>query len=100
MEVLSSSRYPVIAALGRGLQNFRFHDLRHTGDSRHRHAGTDRDELKELGGWKSRQMVDRYAKFATGNLRMAAARTERNAGKNVVPFVTFLAQQKMKKACA
>ena len=45
-------------------------------------------------------MVDRYAKFATENLRTAAARIERNAGENVVPFVTFLAQQEMKKACA
>jgi len=89
------------AALDRvGLQNFRFHDLRHTWASWHRQAGTSCDELKDLGGWKSRQMVDRYAKFATENLRTAAARIERNAGQNVVPFVTFLAQQEMKKACA
>lgn len=89
------------AALERaGLQNFRFHDLRHTWASWHRQAGTSCDELKDLGGWKSRQMVDRYAKFATENLRTAAARIERNAGQNVVPFVTFLAQQEMKKACA
>ena len=44
-----------------GIQDFRFHDLRHTWASWHRQAGTSCDELKDLGGWKSRQMVDRYA---------------------------------------
>jgi len=89
------------AALERaGLQNFRFHDLRHTWASWHRQAGTSCDELKDLGGWKSRQMVDRYAKFATENLRTAAARIERNAGENVVPFVTFLSRPERTKACA
>src|ERR1019366_1252080 len=47
-----------------GIEDFRFHDIRHTWASWHRQAGTSCDELKELGGWKSRQMVDRYAKFA------------------------------------
>ncbi len=57
------------AALKRaGIKDFRFHDLRHTWASWHRQAGTSCDELKDLGGWKSRQMVDRYAKFATENL--------------------------------
>ncbi len=83
-----------------GLQNFRFHDLRHTWASLHRQAGTSCDELKGLGGWKSRQMVDRYAKFATENLRTAAARIERNAGENVVPFVTFLSRPERTKARA
>jgi hypothetical protein len=36
----------------------------------HRQARTSCDELKDLGGWKSRQMVDRYAKFATENRRL------------------------------
>jgi hypothetical protein len=43
---------------------------------RHRQAGTSCDELKDLGGWKSRSMVDRSAKFATENLAVAAARIE------------------------
>lgn len=47
------------------IEDFRFHDLRHTWASWHRQAGTSCDELKDLGGWKSRNMVDRYAKFAT-----------------------------------
>jgi integrase len=44
-----------------GLTDVRFHDLRHTSASWHRQAGTSCDELKDLGGWKSRNMVDRYA---------------------------------------
>ena len=59
-----------------GIKDFRFHDLRHTWASWHRQAGTSCDELKDLGGWKSRVMVDRYAKFATENLSVAAARIE------------------------
>lgn len=59
-----------------GITDFRFHDLRHTWASWHRQAGTSCDELKDLGGWKSRTMVDRYAKFATDNLLSAASRIE------------------------
>ena len=59
-----------------GLVDFRFHDIRHTWASWHRQAGTSTDELKELGGWKSRVMVDRYAKFATEHLSAAASRIE------------------------
>jgi integrase len=62
-----------------GIKDFRFHDLRHTWASWHRQAGTSCDELKDLGGWKSRQMVDRYAKFATENLLAAASRSIRPA---------------------
>jgi integrase len=65
-----------------GIDDFRFHDLRHTWASWHRQAGTSCDELKDLGGWKSRVMVDRYAKFATEHLAVAAARIEGNRGGN------------------
>jgi integrase len=69
-----------------GIEDFRFHDLRHTWASWHRQAGTSCDELKDLGGWKSRVMVDRYAKFATEHLAIAAARIEGERGGNVVRF--------------
>lgn len=58
------------------LTNLRFHDLRHTWASWHRQSGTSCDELKDLGGWKSRVMVDRYAKFGTEHLATAASRIE------------------------
>ena len=53
------------------LSDFRFHDTRHTWASWHRQAGTLADELKDLGGWKSRVMVARYAKFGTEHLSAA-----------------------------
>jgi integrase len=72
-----------------GINDFRFHDLRHTWASWHRQAGTSCDELKDLGGWKSRTMVDRYAKFATENLLSAASRIERGKGADVIPMSRF-----------
>lgn len=77
-------------ALGKaGIKDFRFHDLRHTWASWHRQAGTSCDELKDLGGWKSRVMVDRYAKYATEHLAVAAARIEGKRAPNVIKFPTF-----------
>jgi integrase len=71
------------------LGDLRFHDLRHTWASWHRQSGTSCDELKELGGWKSRSMVDRYAKFATEHLAAAASRIESMQGGNVVTLSRF-----------
>lgn len=56
--------------------DLRFHDLRHTWASWHRQTGTSCDDLKALGGWKSRVMVDGYAKFTTEYLAVAVARVE------------------------
>jgi integrase len=72
-----------------GIKDFRFHDLRHTWASWHRQAGTSCDELKDLGGWKSRQMVDRYAKFATENLLAAASRIETGRDASVIEMSRF-----------
>jgi integrase len=82
-----------------GIKDFRFHDLRHTWASWHRKAGTTCDELKESGGWKSRQMVDCYAKYATEHLTVAAARIERvrSEGHDVVNSVTFCHASKRKR---
>lgn len=88
-----------------GISDFRFHDLRHTWASWHRQAGTSCDELKDLGGWKSRTMVDRYAKYATEHLAAAAKRIEScpagnggNGGGNVVLFPTFFLRSEEKRA--
>jgi len=83
-----------------GLSDLRFHDLRHTWASWHRQAGTSCDELKDLGGWKSRSMVDRYAKFATEQLTVAASRIESGRVANVVNLVTFMSRQENQKVCA
>ena len=81
-----------------GIEDFRFHDLRHTWASWHRQAGTSCDELKDLGGWKSRVMVDRYAKYATEHLEVAAARIENGCGGNVVHLSTFSPRCQEQKA--
>lgn len=53
------------AALERaGIQDFRWHDLRHTWASWHAQNGTPLHVLKELGGWESMEMVQRYAHLA------------------------------------
>lgn len=60
-----------------GIENFRFHDLRHTWASWHVMSGTSLQELMELGGWKSYEMVLRYAHLAPEHLAGAAQRIER-----------------------
>ena len=51
-----------------GIENFRWHDLRHTWASWHIQKGTSREVLKELGGWETLEMVERYAHFAAEHL--------------------------------
>jgi integrase len=60
-----------------GIEKFRFHDLRHTWASWHVMSGTRLQELMELGGWKSFEMVLRYAHLAPEHLSQAAGRIER-----------------------
>lgn len=57
-----------------GIDNFRWHDLRHTWASWHVQNGTPLNVLQELGGWESPQMVRRYAHFSAGHLAAYASR--------------------------
>jgi len=59
-----------------GIEDFRWHDLRHTWASWHVQSGTSLQELMELGGWSSYEMVMRYAHLAADHLRVAAGRIE------------------------
>lgn len=95
-ELTNSAWHAALATAG--IQDFRFHDLRHTWASWHRQAGTSCDELKDLGGWKSRVMVNRYAKYATEHLAVAASRIQRLRDENVVNLVTFSSRPKEKRA--
>ena len=64
-----------LARAGIGTE-FRWHDLRHTWASWHVQSGTRLQELMELGGWASYDMVLRYAHLATDHLRDAASRID------------------------
>lgn len=57
-----------------GIDNFRWHDLRHTWATWQRQAGTPTHELQRLGGWKTSAMVERYAHLAPNQLAHAASR--------------------------
>ena len=82
-----------------GIEDFRFHDLGHTWASWHVQSGTSLPELMELGGWKSYEMVLRYAHLAPEKLSSVASRIERQPegvslkvaprGKNVAENATF-----------
>jgi len=64
-----------------GIEDFRFHDLRHTWASWHVQSGTSLPELMELGGWKSYEMVLRYAHLAPEKLSSVAGRIERQPAR-------------------
>lgn len=78
--------------------DFRFHNLRHTWASRHRQSGTSCDELKELGGWKTRSIVDRYAKFAKEHLAKVANPIDHYSIDNVVEMSRFCHGHQTKRA--
>lgn len=58
-----------------GIENFRFHDLRHTWASWHVQGGTPLAVLQELGGWASLSMVMRYSHLAQSHLSEWAERS-------------------------
>jgi integrase len=57
-----------------GIEDFRWHDLRHTWASWHVQSGTSLHELQQLGGWSCYAMVLRYAHLSSHQLTAAANR--------------------------
>ena len=51
-----------------GIEDFRFHDLRHTWASWLIQSGVPLSALQEMGGWESIEMVRRYAHLAPNHL--------------------------------
>jgi integrase len=51
-----------------GIEDFKWHDLRHTWASWHIQRGTPQHILQELGGWESPEMVKRYAHLSSDHL--------------------------------
>jgi integrase len=56
------------------IESFRWHDLRHTWASWHVQNGASLQELQQLGGWASFEMVLRYAHLSSDHLKVAAER--------------------------
>lgn len=56
-----------------GLENFHFHDLRHTAASYFAMNGASLAEIAEILGHKTLQMVRRYAHFSTGHTASVVA---------------------------
>ena len=68
-----------------GIEDFRWHDLRHTWASWHVQSGTSLQELMELGSWADTAMVMRYAHLSSDKLKQAANNiTTKKTQENVV----------------
>ena len=59
-----------------GIENFRWHDLRHTWASWHIQNGTPLHVLQELAGWETPSMVRRYAHLAADHLAAYAGKVD------------------------
>lgn len=68
-----------------GLEDFRFHDLRHTWATRHIQAGTPLHALMELGGWSDPAMVRKYAHFSAAHLQEFAENVARRSEPDTNP---------------
>jgi len=58
-----------------GIEDFRWHDLRHTWATWHVQRGTPLEVLQELGGWSDYKMVKRYAHFTHQHLKQYVNRS-------------------------
>ena len=66
-----------------GIEDFRFHDLRHTWASWLIQSGVPLSVLQEMGGWESIEMVRRYAHLAPNHLSEHAKQIDAIFGKCV-----------------
>jgi integrase len=56
------------------IDDFRFHDLRHTFASRLAMENVDLLTIRDLGGWKTLSMVQRYSHLSPGHRQSAIER--------------------------
>lgn len=66
-----------------GIEDFRFHDLRHTWASWLIQSGVPLSVLQEMGGWESIEMVRRYAHLAPNHLTEHAKQIDSIFGLDV-----------------
>ena len=71
-----STRAWYLAMKRAGIEDFRWHDLRHTWASWHVQNGTPLFALQELGGWETAKMVRRYAHLNAEHVAPYAVNTE------------------------
>ncbi len=57
-----------------GLEDFRWHDLRHPWASWHAQAGTPLNVVQEMAGWKSKEMAQRYSHLSSAHILVHAER--------------------------
>jgi hypothetical protein len=72
-----------------GITDFRWHDLRHTWASWLVQNGTPLAALKEMGGWESVEMVQRYAHLAPEHLSQHARLIDSNISAGIGLVQTF-----------
>ncbi|MGO4743038.1 integrase [Serratia quinivorans] len=83
------------AALKRaGIEDFRFHDLRHTWASWLIQAGVPLSALQEMGSWESIEMVQRYAHLAPNHLTEHARQIDAIFG-GLVPNLSHVEIEKL-----
>lgn len=63
-----------------GIDNFHWHDIRHTWATWHVRSETPLGVLQKLGGWRDYAMVMRYAVFAPDHIAAYADNAHRSAG--------------------
>ena len=70
-----------------GIEDFRWHDLRHTWASWHVQSGTPLFALQELAGWETEKMVRRYAHLTAEHLMAYAGKMESHGTTTAQPPV-------------
>lgn len=74
-----------------GIEDFRWHDLRHTWASWHAQSGTPMHALQKLGGWQTAAMVQRYAHLRMDDLKRYADQVQLG---DLVPSYDLATQRK------
>ncbi|HAF7513405.1 TPA: site-specific integrase [Salmonella enterica subsp. houtenae serovar 21:z4,z23:-] len=81
-----------------GIEDFRFHDLRHTWASWLIQSGVPLSVLQEMGGWESIEMVRRYAHLAPNHLTEHARKIDDILGDDVPNMSHSIIMEEIKKA--
>ncbi|WP_144814161.1 site-specific integrase [Enterobacter sp. DE0047] len=81
-----------------GIEDFRFHDLRHTWASWLIQSGVPLSVLQEMGGWESIEMVRRYAHLAPNHLTEHARQIDSILGVDVPNMSHMEFKEELNKA--